>query len=196
MKTINKSKKGFTLIELLIVVVIIGILAAIAIPNFISMVNRAKDAAVRSNMHTLQVTVENFATYTDGSYPGGLGNDVNTIRDAAGLGGLPEPNPGNIGVLVGMDAATGAQIADMNGDPNNGPSRLLPGNYNNPVRATNLAVSSPGKIGWAAGTEGVVSYEAYDAEGAAVTSGQAGVSYFIWGSGAKGPIPDSLSSGQ
>ncbi|MEO0245283.1 MAG: prepilin-type N-terminal cleavage/methylation domain-containing protein, partial [candidate division WOR-3 bacterium] len=66
MKTINKSKKGFTLIELLIVVVIIGILAAIAIPNFISMVAKAKDSAVKSNMHTMQVAAEDMSTVCDG----------------------------------------------------------------------------------------------------------------------------------
>ena len=63
-----KNQKGFTLIELMIVVVIIGILAAIAIPNFIAMQNRAKEGSTKANMHTLQLAAEDYGVQNDGVY--------------------------------------------------------------------------------------------------------------------------------
>jgi len=63
-----RSQKGFTLIELMIVVVIIGILAAIAIPNFIAMQNRAKEGSTKANMHTLQLAAEDYGVQNDGVY--------------------------------------------------------------------------------------------------------------------------------
>jgi prepilin-type N-terminal cleavage/methylation domain-containing protein len=60
--------RGFTLIELMIVVVIIGILAAVAIPNFIAMQGRAKEGATKSNMHTVQLAAEDYGVQNDGRY--------------------------------------------------------------------------------------------------------------------------------
>jgi prepilin-type N-terminal cleavage/methylation domain-containing protein len=62
-----KGKKGFTLIELLIVIAIIGILAAIAIPTYLSYVNRAKDSEASTNLGAI-FTDETAFNATNSTY--------------------------------------------------------------------------------------------------------------------------------
>lgn len=80
------NRKGFTLIELLIVVVIIGILAAIAIPKFASTKEKAYLASMKSDLRNLATTEEGF--FAD--------NQLYTDIAASNVGGVAAP-----------DAATG-----------------------------------------------------------------------------------------
>ena len=64
------TDRGFTLIEVMIVVVIIGILAAIVVPDYLSRLDRAREVSTKGNMHTLQLAAEDYAVENSGTYSG------------------------------------------------------------------------------------------------------------------------------
>lgn len=93
-----KGNSGITLIELIIVVTIIGLLAAIAVPSYIGQQRNAARSEAFSNLETLRLLEEQFIA-ENGAYTGALGSAGGTvaIRDAnlaAIQGTLPGFQPG------------------------------------------------------------------------------------------------------
>ncbi|MBE0433575.1 prepilin-type N-terminal cleavage/methylation domain-containing protein [candidate division WOR-3 bacterium] len=173
------KNKGFTLIELMVVVVIIGILAAIAIPNFISMQKRAKEASVKNNMHTLQLAAEDFSTLTEGIYAYDCGVQVGAIT----------LNAADVRSIAGTDN-WGALAAVAN--------ILLPTSFKNPVLAAAAAPAgySPAAAVYAAADAGAVYYASLDVAGAQAVDQNAVISYSIGGNGVDAVLALVLTSGQ
>jgi type IV pilus assembly protein PilA len=81
------NKKGFTLIELLIVVVIIGILAAIAIPKFANTKEKAYVASMKADLRNLATYEESYAADSSGVYFSGSATGTTALQ-----GFLPSAN--------------------------------------------------------------------------------------------------------
>ena len=74
-----KTKKGFTLIELMIVVAIIGILAAIAIPKFADLIKKSKEGATKGSLGALRSAMTIYYGEQEGTYPApGVAEDALT----------------------------------------------------------------------------------------------------------------------
>jgi len=81
----NSGCRGFTLIELMIVVSIIGILAAIAVPNYQWSVIKAKEAVLREALYNFNTTLDQF--YADqGKYP----DSLDDLKQKGYMRGIPK----------------------------------------------------------------------------------------------------------
>jgi type IV pilus assembly protein PilA len=79
------NKKGFTLIELLIVVVIIGILAAIAIPKFANTKEKAYVASMKSDLRNLVTAQEAYFSDNNSSYASTIGMMGTNYKASSGV---------------------------------------------------------------------------------------------------------------
>lgn len=178
--------KGFTLIELMIVVTIIGILAAIAVPNFMSTRARAKEASVRANMHSVHVCVEDFSIMAEGYYPGTIDTRVGDVLSSLGYilpGGWATMKPFAYSLADGRKLPPFSEFALLHPHAS----------FHNPFKNSDNAIdNSPGPP--ATPPSGCTYFTGFDATGIK-GDGQMATNYTICAYGRRSPILILLTSG-
>ena len=163
-----KNQNGFSLLEFLLSLIIVFVLTTIGYSQYVSSWENAKRAAIIANMHTIQLTVEDFSTRADGVYPGGINTMVCQVS-------------------VNPDSSV---LAGANKPPYTLKS-LIPESTANPVDTTNDAIRN----GLARKPAGCVYYYGINTLGKPSAEGEKAVAYKITAMGPYRPLTYVLTSG-
>jgi type II secretion system protein G len=121
----SRDFRGFTLVEILIVVVILGILAAIVVPQFVSAASESRDSSIKMDLHRIRQQLEVYRQQHNGDYP--------TLAEF----------PDQMTQYSAADGTTNAAAGP--GFPNGPYIREIPANPRNQLRTvTNGAVGTSG----------------------------------------------------
>ena len=131
------NQLGFTLVELLVTMLVLGLLAAVAIPEFFSQVHRASDAEAKVAARTAETAIEAYATDHDGHYTG---------ADSAALRAI-EPTLNGANVAVDLAEADRYQLSATSSTGN--AFHVI----RNPNGTFDLTCEPPGDAGCPAGGE-------------------------------------------
>jgi prepilin-type N-terminal cleavage/methylation domain-containing protein len=119
-----RNRAGFTLVELILVIIIIGILAAIIVPKFAGQTDKAKVATTKANINSIRSAVRLWQSDNDGKLPSALSDLVPTYIRA-----IPEeaitPSTTVVGTLDGgggwvYDSSDGSIAVNLGGSDVNG----------------------------------------------------------------------------
>lgn len=120
---LRKNKKGFTLIELMIVVAIIGILAAIAIPKFADLIKKSKEGATKGGLSSMRSAIQVYYGDNEGWFPTDTlsvlttdGKYINSIPEAK----LPDTGHADSNSVVAFTSFTSAGAFDPSTNADNG----------------------------------------------------------------------------
>lgn len=153
MKNMLRKEGGFTLVELLIVVIILGILAGVVIPQFTSSTEDAKLSALDSDLGSMRNAIELYYTQHDATYPG-----ANRVTDG-NTATASECATAFVQQLTRYSASTGVTAVSKDDTYKYGPYVKKGALSSNPFNALNsvlcdvtttdiTAASSDGTTGW------------------------------------------------
>ena len=123
----TNNKKGFTLIELMIVVAIIGILAAIAIPKFADLINKSKEGATKGALSSVRSAIQVYYGDNEGWFPADTLDCI--TANSKYIGEIP------VAKLPGTTHADSRAVSAVTGTPQTVSDGAGWGYYNDPAVA-------------------------------------------------------------